>query len=240
MHEWIKELDYVLMPSRSPVSGHEGHYREAYRVWSEAWGKFRAEIGISEKLASDGFLIPHETGAIFYQGKCVALSAFTHGDLSGGPLPDHSWWNAWSPEAYAKLKALSENVIICSQFTVAPEFAGKNQIVRWKDILSLLSLMRFVNSEADVMAGHLNLTRGMQNACGEDNGATVLDPCRPFSFYGKMIDAQLVAYEREKVRSMFRRKELEDLCESLWDRLIHLSSHPVTEKRRTDHLKIAA
>lgn len=227
MDSWIQDIEYVLMPSRSPVAGYEEKYFSSYLVWRKAWQKFRSEIDIKDKLISDGFLVAHEIGALFYKGECVGMSAFTHGTLAQGPLPDHSWWNAWTPEAIEGLRKLSDNIIICSQFTVNPEFAGKGHVVRWKDILALVSQLRYIHSEADIMAGHLNLTRGMQNACGEDHGATVLDPCRPFSFYGKTIEAQLVAYERNKLQEMFRRKELTHLCDDLWSKLVHLSDYPV-------------
>lgn len=228
MDSWVQDVEYVLMPSRSPVPGYEEEYFASYLVWRKAWLKFRGEVDIKDKLAADGFLVSHEIGALFYKGECVGLSAFTHGTLSRGPLPDHSWWNAWTPEAIEALRRISDNIIICSQFTVNPEFAGKNQIVRWKEIVSLVSQLRYIHSPADVMAGHLNLTRGMQNACGEENGATVLDPCRAFSFYGKQIEAQLVAYERKNLHAMIAKKELGPLADALWSKLVHLSDYPIT------------
>jgi hypothetical protein len=214
------------MPSRNPVKGYEARYFAAYEVWKKAWTKFRGEIGVNEPLFSDGFLLPHEMGVLFYKGECVGFSAFTHGTLNEGPLPDHSWWKAWTPEAIEKLRAISSEAIICSQFTVNPAFAGKGHIVRWKEIVFLYTFMRFEHSRAGVMAGHLNLTRGMQNACGETFGATVLDPCHPFSYFGVEIDAQLVAYERHNIRLMQEKRGIGRLCDDLWTRLTHLTEYP--------------
>ncbi|MES2526170.1 MAG: hypothetical protein V4598_03760 [Bdellovibrionota bacterium] len=226
MENWVNDVEYVLMPSRYPVKDYEAKYFAAYEVWRKAWTKFRGEIGVNETLPSDGFLLPHEMGVLFYKGECVGFSAFTHGTLAEGPLPDHSWWKAWTPEAFQKLKSISDNAIICSQFTVNPDFAGKGHIVRWKEIVFLYTFMRFENSHAGVMAGHLNLTRGMQNACGETFGATVLNPCHPFSYYGVEINAQLVAYERENIRLMQERRGVVELCHDLWTKLTHLSEFP--------------
>lgn len=225
MESWVQDLEYVLMPARAPLKGYEAKYFAAYDIWKKAWTKFRSEIGVEEKLSSDGFMLPHEIGVLFYKGDCVGFSAFTHGTLREGPLPDLSWWKAWTPEAMDKIRGISEDIIICSQFTVNPAFAGKGHIVRWKEIVFLYTFMRFEHSKAGVMAGHLNLTRGMQNACGETFGATVLDPCHPFSYFGVQIDAQLVAYERENIRKMQERKNITGLCDDLWSKLIHLTEY---------------
>lgn len=193
----------------------------------------RPEIGVAENLWSDGFMLPHEMGVLFYKGECVGFSAFTHGNMLRGPLSDHSWWKAWTPDALEQLRKISSDAIICSQFTVNPEFAGKGHFVRWKEIVFLYTFMRFENSDAGVMAGHLNLTRGMQNACGETFGATVLNPCHPFSYFGVEINAQIVAYERHNIRLMQEKKGITGLCEDLWSRLVHLTEFPAEKKIHT-------
>ena len=226
MESWIKDLKFYLMPSRQPVKGYEKQYEEAYQIWRNAWEKFRGEIGVSEHLYSDGFLLPDEMGVLFYKDECVGFTCYSHGHLDHGPLVDLGWFKAWTPEAIKDLSKISNTVTVCSQFTVNPKFAGKGHIVRWKDIISLYTLMRFEVSHTGVMAGHLNLTRGMQNASGEDSGATVLNPCHPFSYYGVEIPAQLVAYERQNIQLMKERKNLVSLCDDLWSRLIHLSEYP--------------
>lgn len=227
MQDWIQDLTYVLMPCRHPVKGYEKEYEAAYACWRAAWEKFRSEIGVTEPLSSDGFILPDEMGVMFYKGECVGLASFTFGFLDHGPMPDHSWYKAWTPEAFQKLKAISTDAIICSQFTINPKFTGKNQVVRWKEILFNYIHMRFDYSNSGVMAGHLNLTRGMQNACGEEYGATVLDPMHLFNYYGVELKAQLVAYERDTIHRMMGKKELYPLCDALWSRLVHLTEFPV-------------
>ncbi len=227
MDEWIKDLNYILMPCRHAVKGYEAEYQAAYDCWRAAWEKFRAEIGITEPLSCDGFILPDEMGVMFYKGECVGLASFTYGRLDYGPMKDHSWFKAWTPEAYEKLQEISPEGMICSQFSINPKFTGKLQVVRWKEILFNFIHMRFDYSSAGVMAGHLNLTRGMQNACGEDFGAKILDPLHPFNYYGVSLSAQLVAYQRDIIHRMIDRKELKPLCEKLWSRLIHLSEYSV-------------
>lgn len=227
MEEWIKDLNFVLMPCRHAVKGYESHYQAAYECWRAAWEKFRGEIGVTEPLNCDGFIMPDEMGVMFYKGECVGLASFTHGRLDQGPMKDHSWFKAWTPEAYKKLQNISQDGIICSQFTINPKFAGKNQVVRWKEILFNYVHMRFDFSNAGVMAGHLNLTRGMQNACGEEFGGTILDPLHPFNYYGVSLNAQLVAYQREIIHRMIERKNIHSLCQNLWSKLTHLTEFPV-------------
>lgn len=227
MESWVNDCRYLLMPARHPVPSYEKEYTAAYSIWREAWEKYRREAGITGNLYSDGFALPDEMGVLFYQDSCVGLSSFTYGHLDQGPMPDFSWFGSWDQLSYQRLKAISHNAMICSQFTVNPKFAGKGHIVRWKEIIFLYTFMRFEHSKADVMAGCLNLTRGMQNACGESFGATVLRPEHTFSYGGIEIPAQLVAYERENIKNMKIQRGIVELCDQLWERLVHLSEFPV-------------
>lgn len=228
MENWIKDVKYILMPSRHPVKGYEKEYEAAYKVWRAAWEKFRTEIGIKEPLSSDGFIVPDEMGVLFYKGECVGLASFTHGTLASGTMPDHSWFKPWTDEAFEQLKEISPDCMICSQFTISPQFAGRGHIVRWKEILFYYNHLRFMNSMNGVMAGHLNLSRGMQNAGGEEFGGTILNPNHIFYFYGVEQVSQLVAYQRSGIKAMIERKNIAPLFEQLWTRLDHISEFPVT------------
>lgn len=229
MDSFINDIRYVLMPSRHPVKGYEKIYAEAYSVWRAAWEKFRLEIGIKDPLNSDAFILPDEMGVLLYQNRVVGLAAFTHGDLSSGTMPDQAWFKAWTPEAFNQLKEISPDCIICSQFTIGPEFTGRGHVVRWKEILFYYNHLRLINSQKDIMAGHLNLTRGMQNAGGEEFGGIVLDPNHPFSFAGVQLNSQLVAYTRESIQQMVERKNISPMFNQLWSRLENVSDFPVTQ-----------
>jgi hypothetical protein len=229
MQDWIRDVEYYLMPSNYPVKGYEEQYQATYECWRAAWEKYRNEIGIGRPLHCDGLLVTHEIGALFYKGECVGLSAFTYGSLSKGPLQHHSWWGGWTPKSIDQLKAISENAIICSQFTVGPKFTGKGHIVRWKEIVFLYLMLRFERSLGEVMAGNLNLTKGVHNACGETSGATVICKSFPYNFQGVDLLAQLVAYEKPKIQLMKETKKITDMCEDLWSRLVHLSDFSVIE-----------
>lgn len=229
MNNWIKDVKYFLMPSRHPVQGYEREYYAAYETWRAAWEKFRGEIGITKPLSADGFLITHETGALFYKGECVGMCAFSYGSLEQGPLQHHSWWEGWNPESMNKLKAISTNAMICSQFTVHPKHAGKGHVVRWKDIVSLYNVLRFERSIGGVMAGNMNLTRGVNNSCGENSGAVLLSDPFQYNFHGVDLSAQLVAYTREQIQKMKDQKGIHDMCDELWSKVVHLSDFPVVE-----------
>lgn len=239
MENWVKEVKYILMPTRQPVKGFEQEYQAAYEVWRTAWEKYRNEIGIKEPLSSDGFCLPDEMGVLFYQGECVGFSSFQHGDLRSGPLGDLNWFKAWNSEAYGQLRTISSKAIVCSQFTVNPKFTGKSHLVRWKEIVFLYTFMRFDTSDAGVMAGSLNLIRGMQNACGETFGGTILNPEHHFTYGGLTLPIQLVAYERKNIQLMKERKNIEGLCDDLWSRLIHLTDFSVNQNNVIPLKKVA-
>jgi hypothetical protein len=228
MENFVKDVRYLLMPSRHPVKGYEKIYHEAYMVWRAAWEKFYQESSVHEPLSSDPFIIPDEIGVLMYQDRVVGLAAFTHGDLRQGTLPDHSWFKPWTQEAFNQLKNISPDCMVCSQFTISPEFTGRNQVVRWKEILFYFNHLRLINSLNGVMAGHLNLSRGMQNAGGEEFGGIVLNPHHEFTFHGIHQDSQLVAYTRESIDDMVRRKNIAPLFDQLWSKLENISDFPVT------------
>lgn len=238
MDSWIKDLRFITMPTRHPTKGYEKEYDDSYKCWRSAWEKLRQEVKVNDTLYSDSFLIPDEMGIIFYQEKCVGFCSFAFGDMNSQATLDHSYFKGWTDLALQRLKNISPNVGLCSQFTVNPEFTGKNQVVRWKDIVSLANLIRFIYSPAGVLAGQLNLSRKMDEAAGQTLGATILEESIPY-YYAEGINVQLVAYEREKSVQMIKEKNLEGLCEALWSKHIHLSDYPVI-KDQTKKLKIAA
>lgn len=229
MESWIKDCRYILMPARHPHHGFEKEYALAYETWKRAWGKYREELGVSGPLFSDGFVLPDEMGVLFYQNRCVGFSSFTYGNLNDGTMPDVSWFGSWDKASFGELSKISSEAIICSQFTINPDFAGKGQITRWKDIVSLYSLMRFINSRMGVMAGALNTARGMQNASGEVVGAIVLKSDHVFQLGNKESPAQLVAYTKENINAMIKNKNLSGLCDDLWKQLVHISEYPIED-----------
>lgn len=231
MENWIKDCRYIIMPNRQAPEGLEAEYQAAYMSWKKAWLKYREEQNITSPLHSDGFLIPDEMGVLFYQSQCVGFCSFTFGDLTHGPLSDVSWFSAWDDLSMRKLKNISSRAIICSQFTVDPAFAGKNQVVRWKEIISLFAYLRFYYSDHDVMAGCLNLTRGMQNSSGKDIGAIMINPSHHFTYGGQEIPAQLVAYTKDNFEKFVADKGLKNLCEELWKQHLHCSQLPLHTKQ---------
>lgn len=228
MQDWVKDLQYIIMPAHKAAKGYEEQYELAYKCWRAAWEKFRNEVGVSQKLNADGFRVSDEIGALFYQGKCVGLHCFTYGSWTEGPYKDLSYFNGWTEAALEKFQKFSpQNSLICSQFTVHPDFTGKNHIVRWKEINFLFIFMRYQHSMADIMCGHLNMTRKVQDAAGEGFGATVLEPLVQFNYFGDIQDSQLVAYEKDNFEKIKDKKNIHDLCDDLWSRVVHVSEFPV-------------
>lgn len=237
MDSWINDVTYLVMPSSHPMKGYEKEYEAAYQCWRTSWMKFRSEIGLEDPLYSDSFIIPDEMGVIFYKGECVGLSCFTYGSLDLGATQHNSYFKGWTDLALKRLKNISSNVVLCSLFTVGPQFTGKNHVVRWKEIVSLYTLLRFERSIAGVMAGQLNLSRKMNDAAGKDFGATILEESLPYH-YGPDQRVQFVAYERYGIEEMKTQKGIHDLCDALWSRAQSISEYPMTNT--IDPLKKAA
>jgi hypothetical protein len=235
MKSWIDDVDYYILPSQSAPKGYETLYDQSYECWRYAWEKFRNEVGINEKLHCDALRATDEIGTIFYKGECVGIHGFTFGSWERGMYKDLAYFHGWTDIALQKLKKYSlKNSLICSQFTINPIFSGKQQIVRWKEINFLYILLRYQHSEADIMCGHLNMTRKVQDAAGEGFGATILDPFVSFDYYGVRLDSQLVAYEKERLELIKDEKKINQLCEDLWKRMKNLSRFPVIEYAKSN------
>ncbi len=234
MESWIRDVRYILMPAKHPVTGYEKEYQEAYQCWRTAWEKFRKEINVTDHLYSEPFLASDEIGVLYYQGKCVGLSCYTFGSLeNNSPTKDLAWFRGWDDLSLQKLKNMSNNIVISSQFSVSPEFTGKNQVVRWKNILFFYILRRFECSEADVMAGHINLTRKVDDSCGEVAGATILNAYQPFDYYGVELGSQLSAYLRHNIEAMKVKRDLVQQFEDLWAQTTSVSPHSITNYNKT-------
>lgn len=224
MEDWMDDFEYLLMPSARPLAGHEKEYFAAYECWRASWLKFRTEVGSKEKLFSDSFTNTDELGVLFYKGECVGLHAFRTGSLLDGTIRDAAWFAPWSALSLEKLMDISPLVTISSQFTIHPSFAGKNQVVRWKKIGAACTINRFLNSSVPVMAGFLNISRGMTDVAGADSGAIVLNSEEGFQYSENVtIMAQPVAYTRESLlRAISKNRETEFYAE-LWKRTRFLS-----------------
>ena len=231
MH-WIQDVRYIILNAHGKNPGFEMEYAKAYECWRLAWTKFRNEVGVTDKLNSDGFRLADEIGAIFYGEDCVAIHCFTYGNWENGPYQDLSCFNGWTEKALNTFKNFSQtNSLVCTQFAVHPNYTGKNQITHWKEINSLYIFTRFQCSKADIMCAHINLTRKMQDVVGESFGGTVLEPLIKFNYYGDIQDSQLVAYKKENFDKVKKEKDIEFLCAQLWSKCLHVSDFPVLNKK---------
>ncbi len=222
----VNEIRYVLMPSKRPVPGYETFYAQMYECWFQSWLKFRRDSGLDPHLHSDALWLTDEVGAIFWRGRCVGLSCFTFMDLSQPWSQDYGWFEGWTPKAMEGLKSVSTNASVCSLFTVHPEFTGRQQVCRWKDVVSFYCMLRFMASDAGVMAGALNLSRKVDDACGEGIGATVLERAVPYP-HAENQDMMLVAYQKEKIWEAYCRAGTQEVAAGLWSRATYLGNRPL-------------
>jgi hypothetical protein len=164
---------------------------EAYRCWSLVWKETLEELNDQRYVPSDDFSRQDEIGAIFHEWECVGLTSFRWVDLANPIYKDDSYFSVWPRESVAAICAKGTRVCIGSNLTVAAPWRNANG-TSLKQLLLALAVDRFLQSDADSMAGTMRNNRGM-NALGYRVGFTPL--AHDVIHHGVTVD--LVAFYRD-------------------------------------------
>ncbi|AUN98407.1 hypothetical protein C0V70_09880 [Bacteriovorax stolpii] len=193
-------------------------YQKSFRCWHETWTDyFNNEYKLNAKLNSNEFTRQDEILALFYQGECFAVTFFKEVNWGDETASLDAYFNSWSAEALLGLRQKGDNILICSQFTVAKKFRQQKTDIRWKYILSGFNMKRFLESTADAMTGTMRVSKGMGRMSVEA-GATPLSlnvPCPDHE--GEAVD--LVAFFHQEVETVYLKNPYHPKFDSVWDRL---------------------
>jgi hypothetical protein len=137
---------------------------EAYRCWSEVWKQTLEELDNLNHVPSDDFTRQDIIGALFHGWDCIGMTSFRWVDLANPIFKDDSYFSIWPRECVESVCAAGARVCIGSNLTVAAPWRRANG-GSVKEILLALAVERFLQSDADVLAGTMRNDRGM-NALG--------------------------------------------------------------------------
>jgi hypothetical protein len=158
---------------RSPVSASRFSFRnlqrgtrepcvnEAYACWRDVWFEALRELDSIEHLYSDDFTRQDEIAALFYNDVCIGLTGCRFVDISSALARDDSYFKVWPKAALDALAADGARLCIGNNMTVRPEWRGRTAGLSIKCVLMILSIQRFLASDAHALAGTMRVGRAM-------------------------------------------------------------------------------
>jgi hypothetical protein len=123
-----------------------------------------------------------------------------------------SYFSNWSEIHIKKLLSKGDNVIVCSNFTIAKEARGLSTGFSMKDLLVGITLRTFLDTGADVLTGALRRDRHVNEACARWGGVEIAREIP--SGHGDTVD--LMGFYQEVI-AKHPKQELSKLVEELWD-----------------------
>jgi hypothetical protein len=182
---------------------------EAYRCWSTVWTQTLEELDHLKHVPSDDFSRQDEIGAIFHEWECIGLTAYRWVDLDNPIFKDDSYFSVWPRECVDAVCAAGSRVCIGSNLTVATAWRNASG-ASVKELLLTLAVERFLQSDADAMAGTMRNDRGM-NMLGYRLGFKPL--AHDVIHHGVTVD--LVAFHRRTGKRIPLEKNAEALIQKL-------------------------
>lgn len=183
-------LTYHLLRPKDPGPADVPLLSEAYRCWSEVWQQTLDELDELKHVPSDDFSRQDQIGALFHDWECIGMTSFRWVDLSSAIGQDDSYFAVWPRDSVDAMCAAGARVCIGSNLTVAAPWRHASG-PSVKELLLTLAVDRFLQSDADAMAGTMRNDRGM-NTLGYRLGFQPL--AHDVIHHGVTVD--LVAYYR--------------------------------------------
>ena len=180
------------------------------------------ELKVKENFYSDTFSKQDEVLALFYKGQYVGGCFYRLEHASMPYLEDDSYFSYWDNASMQALSRDGENILICSFFTIDPQFRGGNHNISWKQLVVTLMAMRFINSPAHSMTGATRKSKQVHEICNRA-GAEVLKENILFS--GKEPMDLQVFYKGSVVNSVEYQSNA--LAHDIWNYSVRTFALPV-------------
>lgn len=222
----LSDLRYYIFSGEGTTEDYLDIYNDTYRLWKEVWTQTLVDLKHPQKLQSDGFTRQTKIGALFYQNKCVALSAFRDVDFTCLPQREDSLLKSWSPEAFDILTQDGPRVCIASYLTVAPDLRGTiAPDITLKLLIVSLCTKYLLESDCDVMTGTMRCNRGTEKSAYA-SGARFIQKSQ---MYG--VDVDLVGFFKKEIQQLPPSQYTHLWSEVLWKNKIELPQVEVANVR---------
>lgn len=201
----------------NPASFSEIH-QKSFKCWHDVWGDYyTSEHPNGHRLNSDEFTRQDDILAIFYKGECFGITFFKHVNWNDISAPLDSYFELWPEESMNALVSRGKNIIICSQFTIAQNYRGKNTDIQWKYVLFGFIMKRFLMTSADGMTGTMRVKRGMGRMSYEAGAVPILQNLVYKDHEDESVD--LVGFYHKEVSEAYKNNIYSVKFDRCWDRL---------------------
>lgn len=193
-------------------------YDQSFKCWYDVWRAFKVQEHSDESpLFSDEFTRQDEILALFYKGECFALTLFKSVRADDITMSLDSYFSVWSELALKSLTTRGKNILVCSQFTVSPNYRQKNIDIAWKDILFSMSIKKFLEDKnSNAMTGTMRLKKGMGKMSYHGGGTPIMQNLNYFEDGSETVD--LIAFFKEEVGDKYKQHPYYEKFESCWNR----------------------
>lgn len=192
-------------------------HQKAFHCWHETWEDyFHGEHHINNVLYSNEFTRQDNVLALFYKDECFAITFFKEVIWDDVTAPLDAYFSVWTPEALKLLRQKGDNILICSQFTVAKKFRSRKTNIPWKSILFNLSIKCFLESTSDVMTGTMRVSKGMGKMSVLAGGDLLAENVFCTDHENEFVD--LIGFFPEGVGKVYEQNPYKEQLNAAWDR----------------------
>lgn len=191
----MHDFQFVLCPGSISEVIDRNDYQRIYQFWKRTWIDTFQQLSVNSNIFSDAFTRQDCVAAILFKGEIIATTFFREVDLTQSSEIDDSYFKNWSSQSLQKVREMGEKAIICSYFSVHPEFRNRRIGISLKDMLLGLVVKYLLVSEADVLLGTPRVDRSMSEACLRW-GAQLIEEDVP-SGYGDTVD--LIGFHKKQL-----------------------------------------
>lgn len=168
----------------------------AYHTWSRVWKDTISELGVKQDLFSDAFTRQDEILSLFHGSNCLGMLLLRWIDFSSFDYGTDSYFKSWDKQALARLIAHGSRIMVSSYLTVHPAYRSRETGLHFRDIILDLMVRRFIDSEADTIAGITRREKKVHTTC-YSLGAEMIREDIPYFSENDRVD--LLGFPRNRV-----------------------------------------
>ncbi|WP_406699890.1 hypothetical protein V5E97_13675 [Singulisphaera sp. Ch08] len=161
--EILNRMRYVVLPGKYLEGPLMKEYLTAYNCWRLIWWQALLELDGSVSLDADDFTRHDQVGALFAEERFVGCAFFSVVNPKLQPFREDSYFRAWSDEAVSKLTAPGDVVVMCSNFSLHPDWRRGTMALNLKYLLLALHIKYFRTTGLPAMTGTVRRDKGMHH-----------------------------------------------------------------------------
>ena len=191
----MNDFRLALISGKNTAESQHQDYVDAYHFWRNTWTDTFKNLSVHSPVFSDAFTRQDSIGAIFFKGQCIASTFFRKVDLSHIASQHDSYFSNWPHETIEKLTAEGSQIIVCSYFSIHPDFRRMQIGLSMKDLLLGFVVKYLLESDAVALCGTPRTDKAMNLACTRWGASTLNEQVD--SGYGVNID--LVGFFKSRI-----------------------------------------